>query len=70
MNALAAIEELDEDQIATLQRYARDNGGIEYAYATMGRLRERAAEISATLPDPAKADPLMQIFDYIIARDY
>ena len=70
MNARAAIEELDEDQIATLQRYARDNGGIEYAYATMGRLRERAAEIAATLPDPAKADSLMQIFDYIIARDY
>ena len=36
----------------------------------MGRLRERAAEIAATLPDPAKADSLMQIFDYIIARDY
>ena len=70
MAALAAVEALDDEQIAVLQRYARDNGGIDYSYATMARLRARAADIVATLPDPAKAEPLMQIFDYIIARDY
>lgn len=70
MAALAAVETLDDEQIAVLQRYARDNGGIDYSYATMARLRARAADIVATLPDPAKAEPLMQIFDYIIARDY
>lgn len=70
MAALAAAEALDDEQIAVLQRYARDNGGIDYSYATMARLRTRAADIVATLPDPAKAEPLMQIFDYIIARDY
>lgn len=70
MAALAAAEALDDEQIAVLQRYARDNGGIDYSYATMARLRARAADIVATLPDPAKAEPLMQIFDYIIARDY
>lgn len=70
MAALAAVEALDDEQIAVLQRYARDNGGIDYSYATMAGLRARAADIVATLPDPAKAEPLMQIFDYIIARDY
>lgn len=70
MNKLVAEEELSDEQIAVLQRYARENGGIDYAYVTMARLRTRAAEIAATLPDPVKVEPLMHIFDYIIARDY
>ncbi len=70
MNKMAASEELDDNQIATLQQYARDNGGIDYAYATMSKLRTRAAEMAASLPSPEKAEPLMQIFDYIIARDH
>ena len=70
MLKLVSKEELSDDEIAVLQAFARDNGGIEYAYATMGRLRSQAAEIVASLPDPANAAPLMQIFDYIIARDY
>lgn len=70
MNRLAAVEELSAGQIEVLQRYARDNGGIDYAYSTMARLRDRASQVAATLPEPGKAAPLMQIFDYIIARDY
>lgn len=70
MNTLAASEQLTEPQIAILQAYARDNGGIDYAYSTMARLRTEAAAIVDTLPHPEAAAPLMQIFDYIIAREY
>lgn len=69
MLQLARTEELDDASIAILQAYARDNGGIDYAYATMDAMRREAAKVVATLPDPAKAEPLMQIFDYIIERD-
>ena len=70
MNALAAREQLTDGEIAVLQAYARDNGGIEYAYTRMNDLRDEATAIAATLPRPEAAAPLMQIFDYIIARDY
>lgn len=70
MVELARLEELTEPQIATLQAYARDNGGIEYAYAVMDKMRDKARETALSLPRPAMAEPLMQIFDYIIERDY
>lgn len=63
-------EQLTDQQIDTLMQYARDNGGIDYAYDTMARLRNEAAQLAAALPEPHRAAPLMQIFDYIIARDY
>ncbi len=70
MLRLIDTEQLTDPQIATLQAYARDNGGIDYAYATMNRLRNQAAQIAETLPLPQNALPMLQIFDYIIARDY
>ncbi len=70
MLALAEKEELSDDEIAILQAYARDNGGIDYACLTMDSLRDKAWKVADTLPNPDMATPLMQIFDYIIARDY
>lgn len=70
MVALASKPELSDLEIATLQQYAIDGGGIAYAYATMESLRAEAATIRDSLPDPSRADSLMKIFDYIIARDY
>lgn len=70
MKALAAKEELNDDEIAVLIEYARANGGINYAYETMERLRGEAQAIVDGLPDAANAAPLMSLFDYIIARDY
>lgn len=67
---LAGKPELNDEEIAVLQKFAIDNGGIDYAYATMERLRTQADSICATLPCPERARPLMEIFDYIIARDY
>jgi octaprenyl-diphosphate synthase len=68
MNALSAKEELTADEIATLTAYARDNGGIDYAYAVMARMREQAVGLlDAGAPSTGE---LIAIFDYIIARDH
>ena len=68
MNALAARDGLTQDEIDSLYAYARDNGGIEYAYSVMSDLRDRAAAIAElSLPGPTD---LMPLFDYIIERKF
>ena len=73
MNAIAAREQLTDADIATLYAYARNCGGIDYAYSVMSDLRCRAAAIADSMPasgngQPSAAELLMPIFDYIIAR--
>lgn len=70
MMALVQADSLDDADIARLQAHARDNGGIDYAFARMADLRAQAAALLATLPSSAAADALLGIFDYIIARDH
>lgn len=70
MVRLAMQESLTDSDIAILTAYAVDNGGIEYAYETMRRLRDRAAALLAPLPDVPAKDDLMSVFDSIISRDY
>lgn len=70
MNALAARPVLDEAQIARLIAFARDNGGIDYAYGRMSNLRQRAEDLLQRLPSGVYADQMRTLFDYIIARDY
>lgn len=70
MNALAARPVLDEAQIARLITFARDNGGIDYAYGRMSSLRQRAEDLLQRLPSGVYADQMRTLFDYIIARDY
>ena len=68
MRAIAETEQLTEEQIATLQDYARRRGGIEYTYDRMHLLRDQAADIlkASGLHSPE----LLELFDYIIARDF
>lgn len=70
MMNLVQADALDDADIARLQAHARDNGGIDYAFARMDDLRAQAAALLATLPPSAAADALLGIFDYIIARDH
>ncbi len=70
MLALAKQEQLDDTQIATLLAYARDNGGIDYAYATMQRLSREAASLLERFGDTPETRALSSLFDYIIARDH
>lgn len=72
MSALCAKEELDESEIATLIEFAKEAGGIEYAYATMERMRDEAVKAltAAFSPDDESVKAFVSIFDYIIHRDY
>lgn len=70
MLELSKKEELSDDEIQTLIQYAKDAGGIDYAYSTMDRLREEASAILRTFPPSGTVDALGSIFDYIITRHF
>ncbi len=69
MLALSKKEVLNTDEINTLIDYAKRNGGIEYAYDTMHRLRNEAADILTQLPESEARQHFITIIDYIISRD-
>ncbi len=68
--ALLRKDSLTDDEIARLQALARDNGGIDYAFAAMHELRARAAAAIAPIPDRPEKQMLLDLFDFIIARTY
>lgn len=70
MVELSHKEILDDAEIATLTAYAIDNGGIDYAFEEMKRLRSEAAQVLSEFPDSEIKDSLLSLFDYIIARDH
>lgn len=72
MSGLCSKEELDESEIATLIEFAKEGGGIEYAYATMERMRDEAVKAltAAFSSDDESVKAFVSIFDYIIHRDY
>ena len=65
---LRSGEVLSEEEIDSLIAFARANGGIEYAYATMQRLREEAAAILRRFDSPVTAH-FLALFDFIISRE-
>lgn len=69
MAALSHKDVLDADEIAVLIEYAKEQGGIEYAYATMERLKQQADEIISKYPHSDSLESFRLIFDYIIARN-
>lgn len=68
MAALAAKPTLDVDEIGRLIEFAKATGGIDYAYRTMKRLRDKAA--ACIEPYAAEAADLLSLLDYIITRDH
>ncbi|MBO5250357.1 MAG: polyprenyl synthetase family protein [Muribaculaceae bacterium] len=66
---LSHKDNLTTEEIATLINYAKNNGGIEYAYEKMTELRNQAVEIIKQLPDNEAREAFIAILDYIIARD-
>lgn len=69
MNALLLRGSLSDEEIATLINYAIEAGGIDYANATLLRLRDRAASTLAELGSDTDTTPLITLLDYIIDRD-
>lgn len=70
MADLSRKEILDDAEIAVLTSYAIDNGGIDYAFDEMQRLRAEAAGVLDNFPQSEIKDSLLALFDYIIARDH
>lgn len=68
MSAILAKPDLSSDDIATLITFAKEQGGIEYAYKTMERLYAQADEILAKYPDSEEKDAFRRIFRYVIER--
>ena len=70
MRRLADSDSLTTEQIETLIDFAKAEGGIEYAYATMERLRAEARSILEPYPDNEAKRAVLSLFDYIIKRHH
>lgn len=70
MRRLADSDSLTTEQIETLIDFAKAEGGIEYAYATIERLRAEARSILEPYPDNEAKQAFMSLFDYIIKRHH
>ncbi len=69
MLELSRKDELSSEEIATLIEYAKENGGVDYAYEKMQQLRNQAAEVLNGFEDNEISQSFMAIFDYIITRE-
>jgi len=70
ITAIAGKESLTDEEIILLQRYARDNGGIEASFQVMEQLKEEACRNLETLPASPVRPQLAELFDFIIQRDF
>lgn len=70
MLAMSKKEILTDAEIAQLVDYAKINGGIDYAYESMDRLRHEAFAILDSFPPSRAVDAFRSIFTYIITRTY
>lgn len=68
--ALAAKENLTDDEIASLQKFARDNGGIDHAFDAMHALRSRALDAIDGIGSAEARRELASLFDFIIERQF
>lgn len=68
MKSLLMQPSLTEEEIRRLIGFAKANGGIDYAFATMRRMQEEARAIIARYPDSQWKQSFVDIFDFIISR--
>lgn len=61
---------LTDNEIELLQSFARDNGGIEYAFDVMHRLRDEACRGLECLEKTALRGDFEALFDFIIDRQF
>ena len=68
MLKLSQKEVLTTEEIHILTDYAKENGGIEYAYETMSRLRNEAMAVLDTLPEKYDTEAFRSLIDFVISR--
>lgn len=69
MKVMLMDEALSDENISTLIEFAKHNGGIEYAYVRMNEMKRRGHEILNVYPDCSAKHGLLDLFEFIIARD-
>lgn len=70
IKALLGKDCLSDAEIARIQEFARANGGIEYAFEVMRTLRAEAVGCLAHLPASAIRTELIELFDFVIDRQF
>lgn len=70
MVELAHRDSLTPDEVSDLITFAIENGGIDYAYTTMHNLRDQAVELLNRFPATDVRQSLIDIIDFIIAREH
>jgi octaprenyl-diphosphate synthase len=69
MRSLLDRDNLDSDEIEQLIAYAKENGGIEYAYRRMEELRNEAVEALSSFPESETKQAPITLLDYTISRN-
>ena len=69
MNRLVHKEVLTTDEIERLIEFAKANGGIDYAYNEMKKLRDEAEQELEVYGDGDTIDSLKAIFNFVIERE-
>ena len=68
MKAIVEEGRLDDANIADLIAFAIDNGGIEYARATLRRLRDEGVAIAREIAPGLGDNPLQTMLDFVLSR--
>lgn len=68
MCEMARKPQHSDDEIEVLYAFARNNGGIDYAYSVMEKMRVEAIQCLSVFPDCRAKQQLTDLFDYIIER--
>lgn len=68
MKAMICRGDLSAEEIARLVEFAKNNGGIDYAYEFMASLREKASGLLLQYPESEWRDAFDSLFEYIITR--
>ena len=69
MRVLSEKSHLNADEIDTLIRYAKDNGGIEYAEQKMYELRDEAFAILDEFEPTSEIQAFKDLFSFVIERN-
>lgn len=69
MKAMIVNGQLDTENINTLIEFAKENGGIDYAFEVMRSMQKEADSIISRYPDSEARKCFREIFEFIISRD-
>ena len=61
--------DLTTEEIEKIIEFAKDNGGIDYAYDVMRRMQTEANSLIDKYPESEAGKNFREIFDFIISRD-